>query len=235
MFKWDGTDVTNIISQSYIYSAEHGKYKYWVIRHVCNNTIHEETCIVRSCKDSLSSLIDELKPIFGLQKLGTHWCRYNGKMKLLIKAVRTPKGEIKQEITLNQIDPSTNHLLKFRVQEIFAFRELLGVTRSYSSSIIIRESKNSVYPISFYEPGMVTTDKKIIPYKILETWFEGSSIDIVVKKLCKIHTIDRLGVVLHNIRGKIEETIERVDRRAISYKTCIMNRITERLQTTLSE
>ena len=82
---------------------------------------------------------------------------------------------------------------------------------------------------------MVVTDKKIIPFTVLEQWFNDSSIDIVVKRLCKINTIKRLGVVLHNFRSKIEQTIERVDRLNITYKSCIMNRITERLQTTLSD
>jgi len=232
MFRWDGTDVTDIISQSDIYEAKYSKYKYWIIQHTKSD--NTEVCIVRTCKSSISCLIDELKPIFGLQKLGTQWCKQGGKIRVLIRCVKTTEGYVKNEITLDQIDVSTN-LLKLQVQEIFAFRELLGVTCSYSSSIIIRQGKNSFYPISFYEPTMLTTDKKIIPFTVLEEWFDDSSIDKAVKRLCKINTIERLGIVLHNLRSKIEETINRVDRSAISYKACIMNRITERLQTTLND
>lgn len=235
MFRWDGTNVTNVISQSDIYEADYGKHKYWLIQYINDNGNKlTEVCIVRTTKNSISCLIDELKPIFGLQKLGTQWCKQAGKIRILIQCAKTPEGYIKEEVTLNQIDVCTP-LLKLQVQEIFAFRELLGVTCSYSSSIIVREGRNSVYPVSFYEPSMLATDKKIIPFTVLEEWFNDSSIDIVVKRLCKIHRIDRLGVVLHNLRGRIEETIERVDRRAISYKACIMNRITERLQTTLND
>ena len=233
MFKWDGSNVTNLITQSNIYEAEYRKNKYWVIEHTDENGNKQvEICIIRSCKSSIPCLIDELKPVFGLQKMGTHWCKQAGKNKILIKCVKTPEGYIKEEITLNQVEVIT-FLLKLQVQEIFAFRELLGVTCSYGSSIIVRETRNNVYPISFYEPNMLTVDKKIIPFTVLDKWFEDTSIDIVVKRLCKIHKIENLGTVLHNFRNKIEKIIERVDRNAITYKSCIMNRITERLQTTL--
>ncbi len=243
MFKWDGTDVTNIIVRSDIYEAEYGKHKYWVIKNKNNdkmNTVETnipkmdltETCLVRTAKSTSPCLIDELKPVFGLQKLGTHWCKQGGKTRILVRCVKTAEGYIKQELRLDQVEVCPP-LLKLQVQEVFAFRELLGVTCSYSSSVIIREGRNSVYPISFYEPNMLITDKKTIPFTVLEKWFTNSSIDIVVKRLCKIHTIDKLGMVLHNLRGRIESVIERVDRRAITYKACIMNRITERLQTTL--
>lgn len=240
MFKWDGTDVTDIITQSDIFEAKYNKLNYWVIQIKTPNTIQSQettitettiTCIVRSGKN-LPCLIDELKPVFGLQKLGTHWCKHGGKIYVLIRCIMTEEGYIKEETTLNMVTEVTP-LLKLQIQEIFAFRELLGVTCSYESSIIIREKKNNTYPISFYEPNMATVDTKVIPFNVLDKWFEDSSIDEVVKRLCRIHTIDRIGTVLHNIRSQIDEIVERVDRRTISYKSCIMNRITERLQTTL--
>jgi hypothetical protein len=235
MFKWDGTDVTNIVTMADIFESKFNKNKYWVIQYTNPETNEklEETCIMRVCKNSLPYLIDELKPVFGLQKMGTHWCRQGGKNRILIKTIKTQEGYIKEEITLDMIDRYTN-LMKLQVQEIFAFRELLGVTCSYNSSIVIRESKSGYYPVSFYEPNMVTVDKKVIPFSVLDKWFDDSTIDTVVKRLCRIHSIDQMGNVLHDIRTRIEKTIERVDRRAISYKTCIVNRITERLQTTLS-
>ncbi len=234
MFKWDGTDVTNIISTSDIFGTKFNKLEYWVVQYTNLETKEEfsETCLVRTIINSLPCLIDELKPVFSLQKLGTHWCRQGGKTRLLIKCVKTLEGYVKEEITLDKIDIITP-LLKLQVQEVFAFRELLGVTCSYESSIIIREGRNMPYPVSFYEPNMVIADTKVIPFNILEKWFEDSSIDIVVKRLCKIHNIDKIVTVLHNIRTRIDVIIERVDRRAISFKTIILNRVTERLQTTL--
>ena len=237
MFNWDGTDVTDIISKANLYEAKYDKYKYWVIR----SGLITETCMVRNSKNTLPCLIDELKPVFGLQKMGTNWCVYRNKIKIFLKCAKTPEGYIKEELNLSKLHINlsdligiNNDLLKLQVQEIFTFRELLGITCSYESSIIIREGKNSIYPISFYEPGMLTTDTKVIPFTVLEKWFGDSSIDMVVKRLCKIQHIDKIPIILHSLRIKIEEVIERTDRRNISYKDCIMNRVTERLQTTLT-
>lgn len=233
MFKWDGTNITDIISESDIYEAKYNGKTYWIIKYIDNDDkLHEEICMVRSCKNSISCLIDELKPVFGLPKVGTHWFKQGAKMKMLLKCVKTKEGYIKEEITLNKINIYTS-LMMLQIQEIFTFRELLGITCSYESSIVIREMRKNVYPLSFYEPNMTIDDRKVIPFTILDKWFLGTSMDEVVKRLLKINKIDRIGEVLHNIRGKIEKTIERVDRRAITYKTCIMNRITERLQTSL--
>jgi len=233
MFKWDGTNITGVISKSSIYSVQYNKKEYWIIRYVDpgTNQPYEETCLVRPSKFTVPVLIDELKPIFGLQKLGTHWCVHRDKTKILIKIERTPEGHINEELKLNEIEKSSN-LLKLQVQEIFTFRELLGITCSYESSIIIRN--NGYSPVSFYEPNMLMTDKKVIPYKVLDKWFKDTSIDDVVKKLLKIHSIDRIGVVLHRLRVEFDSIVERTDKRNIGFKTFILNRITERLQTTLS-
>lgn len=310
MFKWDGTDITDLISHSNITCSckKFNKIEYWIIRYYpdINNDEPklvkecEEICMIRSCKNGISCLIDELKPIFGLRKLGTHWCKYGpkNKTKILIKAniinnnhnnsnnhnnnedktimgnymipsgyipvgyvpvgvqseikseVKSeviqlnniPEGYVKEDlstvgedITLNNLPASEiTDLLTLQVQEIFTFRELLGVTISFESSIIVREnSRKELYPISFYDPNMATFDTKIIPYTILDKWFKDTSIDEVVKRLLKIYDINKLGVTLHNLRTQIENTINRVDRNLISYKEYILTRITQRLQTTL--
>lgn len=225
MFKWDGTDVTNIISCSNVYEAKYGKYKYWVITHEQKT----EICIVRNSKNTLACLIDELKPVFELYKIGTHWYKQGAKIKILLKCSKTEDGTIKEELTLKDIK-QYDDAFKSKIQNIFAFRELLGITCSYSSSIIVR---NSMVPVSFYEPNMLTEDKKIIPFTIIEKWFANSSIDEVVQRLCKINTLNGLVTVLHTLRTKIEDVIVRTDSRNIGYKDCIMNRITERLQTSL--
>ena len=236
MFKWDGTNVTDIISQSDIYGATYNKKHYWVIRYTDPNTnmISEETCMMRTCKNSLSCLIDELKPTFGLQKIGTNWCVYKGKIKILYKNLCTPENYIKEESTLDKYDIK-DHLFRMQVQEIYTFRELLGITRSYDSSIIVRKSRDGVYPVSYYEPNMMMEDKKVIPFSVLEKWFGDLSIDDVVKRLLSIHTIDKMAVTVFYIRSSIQKIIERVDRRLITYQSCIMNRVIQRLQTTLEQ
>lgn len=245
VFRWDGTDISDFISKCNVYEGKFNKIKYWVIHKIFphniddpnNNQDQEKTeaeiCIVKGCKNSLSCLVDELKKVFELPKLGTHWCRLNNKTYILIRCNKTKEGYIKEELTLNMIDTYTP-IMRMQIQEVFAFRELLGVTCSYESSIIIRENKSGAYPISFNEPNMMTGDIKVIPITILDKWFEETSIDDVVKRLCRIQNIDKLANLLYELRKKIDEIIERVDRRAITFKNCIIDRITQRMQTTLS-
>jgi len=232
---WNGTDITDLISKCDVYGAKFNKLNYWVIQYtdVETNKKYEEVCIVRSATNSLPCLIDELKSVFGLPKIGTHWCRLSGKIYILIRPTKTPEGLVKEETTLNMYNHGDG-LMKMQIQEIFAFRELLGVTCSFESSIIIREGKSGPYPISFYEPNMKPTDgSKIIPATVLDKWFDDTSIDNVVKKLCKINTIDNLTMILHTLRNNINDVIERVDRRLITYGSLIVERITLRLQTSL--
>ena len=228
LFNWDGSDVTDIISHSDIYEAVYEKIKYWVIKY----KEITEICMVKTTKTNIPCLIDELKSLFNLPKIGTQWCRQGGKLRILFKCEKTSEGYIKETINLSQVT-HCSPMLKLQVQEIFAFRELLGVTCSYTSSIHIRQGKNGIYPISFYEPNMLTMEKTVVPETVISKWFEQTSIDDVVKRLCKIQHLDTLPILLHTLRTKIDVIIDRVDRRAISYKSCIINRITERLQTTL--
>lgn len=233
MFNWDGSDVTDIISQADIYEAKYNKHIYWIIRVINPETNKSEkiTCIVRNSKNTVPCLIDEMKTVFRLPKIGSHWCKQGGKLRILLRCLLTPEGHIKEELTLQMIDVSTP-LLKLQVQEIFTFREILGVNCSYESSIVLREGGGGVYPVSYYDPSMTITDTKVIPYTILDKWFEeDTNIDEVVKRLLRIHQLDQIGTVLYEIRTKIDEVVERVDRNTITYKDCIMNRITERIQT----
>jgi hypothetical protein len=100
MLKWDGSNITDIISHSDIYESEYNKIKYWLIRHVNpdTNKLCEELVIVRTTKGSLPSLIDELKPLFGLQKMGTHWFKYKNTTKIIMPCQLTEKGYIKKFI-----------------------------------------------------------------------------------------------------------------------------------------
>lgn len=248
MLKWDGTDITPLISKSSVYEGKHLKTKYWLI-HIPDSDKEKgfsETCIAKGSKNNIPCLIDELKPIFGLQKLGTHWCKHKGKYMILIRCVKTPDDHIKQELTLDKIDVRKNTssdssegsrmgLLKLQIQEIFAFRELLGISCSFESSILIREYKNSIYPISQSEASMSFNDTKCrVPETMLNKWFEETNIDTVVARILKIHDLRYMTEVLNDIGTKIESVIERLDRTLIAYKDGIVSRITERLQSSLT-
>lgn len=228
MFKWDGSEVTDIINKSDIYEFNHNKLKYWIIKYLN----FSETCIIKSCKNTIPCMIDELKTVFGLQKLGTQWFTHDNRKKLLIKCIKNKNDDIVEEIRLKQVK-KISKLLTLQVQEIYTFRELLGITMSFDSSIIYRKNKYGGYPISFVESNMKSEDKKNIPNTVLNKWFGEVTIDSVVMRIFKIYDINQLNKTLFMARNQMEKIINRVEKNNISYLSYIMNRITQRLQSTL--
>lgn len=229
MFVWDGTELTEQLKNAEIFEATYNKKIYWKIKVLYNNLLYEETCIVRSSKGSITALIDEIKIVFGLPKLGTHWIKKDNKFKLLIRCPKT-QGYIKDEQSLKDYlkTNTSNCLLEMQIREIYAFRELLGVTRTYDSSITMRKGKNGIYPLSFYEPNMTSIDHKVVPSTVLEKWFEETDLDVAISKLTKIRTIDDITVRLHEIRRDIEKIILRIDKELILFLDHILTRIISR-------
>ena len=230
MFNWDGSEVTNLLKDCNIEEGIYGKYIYWKIYDDSLGVNSPQYCMVRTMSNgTLSCLIDEIKPIFKLQKIGTHWIKYNGKKLILLKVNLNSEGAIIFDLTLDLLP--YHERLAGEVRKIFAFRELLGMTKSYEKSIILREYKKYIVPISFYEPNMEPScGKFILPKTVLEKWFEDISIDEVVKKMLEIESSQEITLKLYNLRSEIEKIVERCDRNCITFVDEILSRVGARLQ-----
>lgn len=224
IFKWDGSDVTELVKESLIEEGSYEKNTYWKLTH--KDIL--EYCIVRQSGTTIPCLIDELKPIFNMHKIGTHWIRYRGKKLILLRLI--VKDEIIiQDITLDKI--KFRQSLSHEVQKIFVFRELLGLSRSWESSIILRERNHFMRPMSFYEPNMTpASEEKVIPNTVLEKWFKNTSLDDVVKKLLKVEKLEDIPKTIHNLRTKMETVVNRVNKDEITHIDEILKRINNRLQ-----
>lgn len=226
MFEWDGTDVTEIIKNAIIQEATYKKTIYWRVK--WRDKV--EVCIVRNINSGLlPCLIDEIKPIFSLKKIGTHWMKFDNKKFLLLRVERDEKGSIIYDLHLD--DFKYHNSLKIEVQKIFVFRELLGMSKSYESSIILRISNRLVIPISFYDPNMEPSNcKNVIPNTVLDKWFKNTSIDEVLKKMLGIEKLDDIGVLLYNLRIELEKIVKRCNPESVIYIDEILTRIGARLQ-----
>lgn len=230
MFTWDGSNVTDFIEDDHTILEEgvYEKKKYWII----SNRGEKEVCLVRSATSSLPCLIDEIKPIFGLEKIGTHWFKFKGKIMILIRLERE-QDSVLEELTLNEF--GYNKDLEYEIQKIFVFRELLGISKSYEKSIILRNKKFFIKPISFYEPNMCPANcSKVIPDSVLEKWFKGVNIDQIVLKLIGVNSIENMNIVLSEIKSKMDQIVLRVDPNAVMHLDEIISRIRGRLQFILS-
>jgi hypothetical protein len=233
MFSWDGSEISEFLKEKKIH-IEEGRYDentYWKITN--EETGEEGICIVRSTTCTLACLLDEIKPIFGLEKMGTHWIKFKNKKYILIKP-EIVKGVIIKELTLNQIN--YNRKLEKEVQKIFIFRELTGMSKNFESSIILRKKGLVIKPISFYEPNMTPSNcGKVLPNTILEKWFKNTSIDHEVKKMFNVEKLDNINYILFDIREKMEKIFNRLDPESVTNLDEILSRIRSRLQFILEE
>lgn len=252
VLKWDGSDITTYVKNCQITSGKYGRYRYLKLVHT--KTQQTVYCIKRRITNTLSLIIDELKPIFGLSKMGTHRAYYKGDLVLLIRVesisvdfvgLESIQEFIRYERTLKesleqQPDIISAWLFRRQVQEIFAFRELLGISRSYESTIRIRTGTNFNYPISFYElsltPYPSDSTKQFISDKMLNKWFYDYdvSLDDTIKRMLNINTdLTNLTEQIMKLRDALDDVIYRIDKSMIAYSSYIIDRILHRLQGSL--
>lgn len=226
MFKWDGSDISDFIKDPKTVIEEGGYKKnvYWKIKHGNN----EEICLKRNSSSNMACLIDEMKPVFGLEKIGTHWFKFKAKTVIIFKIVME-NGSILEEITLDQI--SHKKELATEVRRIFLFREMLGTSSNFEKNIILRKKGYYIKPVSFYEPNMNPSHHgKVIPDTILEKWFKDTDLDEATKIFFNIDKLENINKILLDLKKKLLDIFNRIDMNAITNLDEIISRIRSRLQ-----
>ena len=82
-FVWDGSYI-GLISEQQILNrcGTCGKFEYWIFYYKG----YTSACMIRFSKYYTQCLVDELKPLFGLNKIGTHYAYYKDKYAILLRA-----------------------------------------------------------------------------------------------------------------------------------------------------
>ena len=234
---WDGSDITEyLIDKKDVFSFVFNRKHYWIF-HDKDKTIDEltptsnNTVLVKRCTTSHPFIIDELKPVFNLPKTGTHRAMVGRHIHILYRLVGDGSGSIMEEITVNNIGTITNQLFIEQMQEIYAFRELLAIARSYDASISVRKGQSHYYPISCAEAKMDPYRKEymVIPTKALDRWFIGVTIDEVVRRMVRIRCDDDIAERVDELRAKIYDVITRIDKNEITLCSHIINRLIARV------
>ena len=127
-FRWDGSEVLNISSTSFS-EIDEGRYLL---------TDFGTRFRVEPYKSSVSLVIDEFKPLFGLPKIGRHVLRYIDFSSVLIS----------REIGYEYPVPSNMHD-SYDVYKTRLFRWLLGLSSMFiTADMIVRSYNNIVEVIS---------------------------------------------------------------------------------------
>jgi len=227
-FTWDGSHLGSFKEDILHWMVDQGELHY------CCLTIDNVSiiAIIKQTKDRFPSMVDEMKPIFGLHKLGTHTISLSSKLHLLIYCPLI-NGQLPIEPKLSNFDKAVE--FKEQIQNIFAFREILGLNVSFESSIRIRTDGQITYPVSFREASSIVEKQTVaLPGTIINKWFASSTVSAVAKRITgwsnNIEVID----LVTDLRKKIEMIINRIDKDFIFYSAYIVSRIQNRLEVSSS-
>jgi hypothetical protein len=116
-----------------------------------------------------------------------------------------------------------------QVQQIFAFREVIGSTSNFETSILVRTGSQGAYPISFREPQInYMTSKPILSKTIMNKWFLDTTTAEIISDM--FSSDDPVETIIIRFRFEVEKIITRVDKELISIAGTITEQLMNRLQ-----
>jgi len=175
---------------------------------------NDQQAYIFNFENSLSLIADELKPLFGLPKVGRHKCIINNKQILLCRKLgdETPFEE-------------TENFFLSELQRIFIFRWALGFT--LSSTLRMRKLKSGVISIVSYQETSINYDKNNnrrshISEAYLKKWFKNEGgVESIVKNMFTSEDFNKL-------RFKIDETIRAIDKEYVWWNANIIDRLSNK-------
>ena len=152
--RWDGSnlgDISNALVR--IEPVEYNK-----IGNKCILKIDGLTkCFIFLYKDDIPLILDEIKPIFGLEKIGRHKCTINKKKYILARLVDDKE---------NVLDHITESHKKEQAQDVIIFRHIMGLT-SHKDFMWCRNSN----VLSFRDVKIVY-EKSTISNTLMKKYFD---------------------------------------------------------------
>lgn len=197
-------------------------------------------CTAVNTKNVFPCIVEELKSLFGLTKRGIHRIIINEKSYVLYYVPITINGELIWETPLNLIDLRhsirSDPLFRFEIQKIIAFCDLLSLTSTNESHILIRPGAGTTYvPINSNENSTTVVrapnnDFSIISKVLFTRWFgEDTAIDSVVKSMVGYGIQDNVTVAITKLRDQMDNIIMKYDRTLSWYAHFIFTRVSKQL------
>jgi len=117
---------------------------------------------------------------------------------------------------------------KKKVQDVFFFRNMLNLTNNIEKSVIVKKINNEFFPISYCENN-ITFKYNNIPDTILNKWFSDITLYDIAKRIFNIKKKDDISKKISELRDKINQVIERIDRTKIFLTDLIIDNLSSRL------
>lgn len=246
MLLWDGSHLgdfkTNIIDRKIKFE----NMNYFLLKLNMNFDL-KILCRARRVYDKLPCIIDEIKPVFGIEKMGSHSIKIGKSLYVIYKTEWDTKNN---DIEINIGEPlhkipkldSIRISAEFEIKCMLAFRDLVGLECYESCIIIDKENKKMVTLKEHVSKGntdtIIDSFSNISP-SINKLWFAKNDLTYYVNFMIgniisyngsefKYKSLIETYLRLHTF---IEKTADRIDKKHI----WIVNYVTTRLRTHLSE
>lgn len=222
MFKWDGSHLGNhnhnIIKSTLTFNDIY--YFHLVIN-------SQETYAIYYRSDSLfPCIVDELKPLFNLIKLGTHSICIDQKQFILIKVPMIDNAII-VEMNMKQLDRKFSHGFIESLRHVLIFRNLLGLSCSMKSIHIRFE--NEWLPVSFRDFNH-RPKRPALKGDIVAKYFSGlpaknPTYSSYVREYLQVCHGRFLNISLSNWTTKIDSIVKRIDKSYIWISGHVISRM----------
>ena len=236
---WDGTYLGKLCKEMIIDKRKTNQGTYWKIR------FHSVTtwCLVKKSMDKSveQCIIDEIKPLFKLRKLGTNWAFKNQTKYVLINPYKIESDgfqQLKDYPTLSKLKLQSNQnqdTIK-SIQKIYAFRLALGIKNHNKQMISLKSGNNNprqFYLICFNARSFEKSlNKNVLNKSIFEKYFHSNnnsdSVDpgMIIKKILDIKSDNELPKKMFHLRNIIRNIINRIDPDSILILETMMFRLT---------
>lgn len=220
IFCWDGSSLGEHPQSVVVQSTVVGKITYWLLE--INN--ERALCSVKKSIGTYMCVVDEMKPLFGLQKLGTHRIKIK-KEYVLTREVEGEDGKPVIDPVLSTIPAERVESVRTEVQKILAYRDLLGIASSFERNIVLRD--NCPISVREYSTVLDKSNTGILSKRLLDKWFVEREVCEVIKKIAEYRGNPQRCVA--NLRERMEGVINRVDKEWIWYSGFIVDRLMRRL------
>jgi hypothetical protein len=185
----------------------------------------DQDCIYILAKTLIPVIIDQMKPIFGLNKLG---CFYNDRYIIYTPCIL--RGMWTEEMRLTEYEGELTESQKREVRKILVFRYIVGLTSIHERSVLIRGKKLYDYggeSIKFDDRDRYLT--KAVHVR----WFkETSMVDTLKGMIKRGKKFDQINDILE-IRIKLERIVKKIDKKYLNIVSVITDRISLTLDTCL--
>lgn len=222
--KWDGSLLGTIPPEKFTFVASTPWTRYYRVE---IGDLHFYSA-ARRIADAMPAILDEIKPLFGLIKIGTHQIIVKSSRYLLLRT-RMRGNTLIEDAPLSCVDclkPS----LKEKIREVLVFREVAGISTTWERHI--RISPNNLgekMPLS-YDDGRITSGGNVLTTKMLRKWFGENTIEEVLQKMLSTSSRTSMTTIFF-LRSALERIVTRIEPRMIWYVSIIIERVANRLHT----